>query len=155
MFRTAMAAVLACGMSVASATDWQLVTDSASGDRLIADADSVKIEKYQKGDNTESYRAIAKMSMIRKNDETVVMVIIDALECTTKGSGLMVTKVVDTDETLTHFWSADGPKMYDAQGVWLCSKVMNIVNKKQTAPKKNTQQPAAPKAVKPANKTMI
>ena len=155
MIKTAIAAVLACGMSVANATDWQLVTDSASGDRLIADADSVKIEKYAKNDKTESYRAIAKMSMIRKSNETVVLVIIDALECTEKGSGVMVTKVVGTNETLTHFWSVDGPKMYDAQGVWLCSKVMDIVNKNQSTPKKNTQKPAAPKPLKPDTKTMI
>lgn len=152
MIRRGLIAVALAGLCLnAYAAKWELVTDSAGGSRLIADADSFKIEKYNKTATDESYRALAKMSMIQNNTETVVLVIIDALECANTGSGLMVTKVVETNETLTHFWTVDGPKMYDAQGVWLCGKVLQVIKQPKTQKKPTTKQPNT----KSENKTTI
>lgn len=144
MFRRGLIALALAGFCLnAYAAKWEIVVDFPKGDRLIADAESVKIDDYRYGNNDESFLVKATMMMVRDNKQVVMTVAIDAVECLTSGSGVMVITVNSLPEPSNFFWSANGNKVYDTQGVWLCARLRDIVNKHQskTQKKPTTKQP--------------
>ena len=128
----------------AHAVNWQLVTDSSDGTRLVSDVDSVRIDKYTKPDKTTGARIYSTMDFISNNEELVFSAVIDAQDCVDHGAGPIVNVYKDGTSN-TFFWSKDGGKMYDGQGQWLCGFLKATINQYQ---KEKTQ----PKASKPEAK---
>lgn len=122
--------------SIAHAENWTMVTDSNSGTRLVADVDSVKFDKYNKG-NSQGHRAMVTMQYVTGEYTEPFLVIIDIDECIQKKSGVLVSKRGDSQQI--YFWTNEGNKMYDAQGQWLCGFTIGSIealkNKKSNTPK--------------------
>ena len=124
--------------TTAHAENWQMVTDSTDGSRLVADVDSVEIKGYNKG-SVKATGIFVNMQYVSSGETNPVFVTaIDVEECLIKKGGTLVN-AYKSGTTSTYFWSLDGPKMYDSQGQWMCGYVMGLlksgdkrVNKKIT-----------------------
>lgn len=109
------------------AENWHTVTDSDSGIRLVADVDSIVVDKYKTSSGAESARIYGVMQYV--GDDTLPFTsIIDVTECFAKQRGTMV--VVYRDNTSkVYFWDGKGNKMYDAQGQFLCGFAIGLRDK--------------------------
>lgn len=98
------------------AEDWNPLTESIEGSKLIVDYDSIQFAEYYKDTNTKSWLIKANMYLVETN--TPLVVAIDAKECILKNSGILV--VTHDSETYSKYWTSTGNKVYDAQGIFLC-----------------------------------
>ena len=111
--------------TTAVAANWKMITDGASGTRLLVDTDSVGIDKYQK-ENSNGARVYATMEMLNGDSEFVFRSIIDADDCLTQHGGTLVNVYPDKSTT-SYFWSMEGSKLYDAEGQWLCGYLIGTL----------------------------
>jgi len=128
--------ILVLFSTVTHAENWQMLTESADGTRLIVDVDSVKISKYS--ETNDNLAAHAKMKYIGVTNEPLVFLsFIDVEDCLVRGSG-KITNIIGTD-TNVYFWTSDRKRMYDIQGQYLCLVVLEVIeniNKKEKKSKK-------------------
>jgi len=125
--------------TVAYAENWYTVTDSSSGLRLVADIDSVVVDKYKTTSGAESVRIYGVMQYVG-DDTPPFTSIIDVTECFAKQRGTMV--VVFQDKTSkVYFWDGKGNKMYDAQGQFLCGFAIGLRDKAESREQQGSTTP--------------
>jgi len=131
MIRAIVTALLLLTATAVSAANWQLIQDSETGSRLIADLNSVDVTNYTKNEKTKELgiRAHGHMQIVEVNGSTgVFTAIIDVEDCIQRQAGPIVNLYSDGTSN-TYFWSYNGERLYDAQGRWLCAIVL-IANEK-------------------------
>jgi hypothetical protein len=108
--------VLMMFSTVTFAENWELISETSDGYRIIADSDSYKFEKYEK----DKFRAFAVMQIVGNGENSPPFITaIDVDDCIYKQSGPIVNVFPDNTKK-GYFWSVKGDKIYDAQGSWLC-----------------------------------
>lgn len=113
-------------VNTAIAANWQPITDSELGTKLMVNMDSIRIDKYSKGKDQNGARIYAIMSYTKDKNETSFASIIDAHECLEKNSGILLNIYNDGTKG-SFYWSSEGALMYDAQGQWLCDYLIGVV----------------------------
>jgi len=105
--------------------NWQAVSDSQDGTRLIVDINSITLDEY----DTDKQRVYANMRYITPTEaHDPFITVIDAKECVTKQSGKMFN-IYSNGDKQEFFWSVDGNKMYDNQGKFLCLVLFKALDK--------------------------
>lgn len=125
------ALLLACSLT-AQAENWQMLTETKAGTRLLVDYDSIDIEEYKVDARTKSFMTRATM-MLADSDKTFA-VAIDAKECLAKNSGFIAFYY--SGQTKTQFWTSEGDRLYDAQGIFLCHVTKKLIEKIKQQPNK-------------------
>ena len=121
--------------AVSYAENWQLIADD--GLRLVVDIDSPKVTPYKNDAGKVSLAVTAKMAYINHNSDPVVFVSgIDGDDCVYKGGGSIVNIYANRAQS-SYFWSARGGRTYDSQGKWLCSFLVDFVEKADQEGRKN------------------
>jgi hypothetical protein len=130
MIRSAVlisALMLAVTAVTAHAANWKVVTDSTAGARLLADVDTLEVQEYNNGSDSIGLSILVRMQYI-SNDLAGAMFssAIDIEECLTRQQGTLVNSF-GRGETQKYDWSTNGVRMYDAQGQWLCSSAITLL----------------------------
>ena len=124
-----------------NAENWQLIEDATNGIRLVVDVDSTRLTPYQKENGAKSVAVSAQMAYVGEKESLNFIAGIDGDECVYKGAGTIINIFPDRSEN-KYFWSAQGTKLYDAQGLWLCGyliKYAEETEKKKPAVKQNSR----------------
>lgn len=123
-------ALLALLPITASAENWNPLTETIDGAKLIVDYDSIAFKEYYKDTRTKSWLIHADMYLVSSN--TPIKAYIDAKECLLNNSGTLVLS--HDGETYSKPWSYTGNKVSDAQGVFLChvtKKLLEVHSKQE------------------------
>jgi hypothetical protein len=123
----------------AHAENWFVVTDSKTGERLLADLESIKVDNYTTSTGGTSVRMSSTMTFVGEGDSDPFTAIIDVKECFSRKRGILVNVYKDQSHK-TYFWDENGSKMYDAQGQFLCGFAIGMREEAQKSKKQpNTQ----------------
>ena len=139
IMRKFLAVLLLLVTTLAVAGNWKLITDGASGTRLLVNTDSIRIDKYKKDNGTNGARVYAVMEMINNGEEVVFTSFIDSDDCLVQQGGALLVVFPDKS-TQTYFWSMDGSKIYDAEGQWLCGYLIGTLEVYQQNKEKESKK---------------
>lgn len=133
MLRNLLVVLGVVATTTANAENWQLLTDATNGVRMVVDVNSSKLTPYVKPDGAKSIAVSARMAYIDQTESLQFVAGIDGDECVYNGAGTIINIFPDQTKN-NYFWSAQGTKLYDAQGSWLCNYLISFVEKQSNNP---------------------
>lgn len=123
MFRSIIALSLAFVFSTAAAEDWREVAKSTNGIQLRADIDTITAIMAP---NTADVAVEGVMSYEGKEILPPFKARIDAKQCFERQKGDLINTFGD-GIVQKSTWAADGRKMTDAQGAFLCAFTIEVL----------------------------
>lgn len=131
--------LLTLSLSV-QAGKWEQVAVIGNNETLFVDSSGFTLKRMYK-DNKSVIRAMAPMLVITKESERSIrfLSVINAEECVVYNAGELynIYPGEDTESNISKFeWSSKGTRMVDATGVWLCTRVNELVDSRVKQNKK-------------------
>jgi len=121
------AALIAVSSAVSAAEDWQLLSDGGNA-RLLVDTSSFRVDNS----NADGPAIAAKFRYFNDGQMLTPFVFATFAETCVSKAGIIYSRNFKDGAwvtTNTYFWSADGSRMYDEAGKFLCLLLEKLVQK--------------------------